>query len=199
MINTEYAMKRLAQGFTLIELLIVIAVLGILAVAVLSAINPVEQINRSRDTGSQSDAEQLIGAVDRFYATNGYYPWVTGQATTPFNQAWLRIINATVWTDGTTPVLAKLSTTGSEELKSSFTTRVSGASYNWLWIFNEGVSGSSTYVCFNPKSGAFRTTAAARCHAGNLPADFPNAGPAPLPCAAGCDTASPATCLSCLP
>jgi prepilin-type N-terminal cleavage/methylation domain-containing protein len=51
--------KRL--GFTMIELLIVIAVLGILAVAVLAQLTS-EQINRGRDTGSRSDAEQLISA-----------------------------------------------------------------------------------------------------------------------------------------
>lgn len=190
-------MKRLAQGFTLIELLIVIAVLGILAVAVLSAINPVEQINRSRDTGSQSDAEQLIGAVDRFYATNGYYPWVTGQAETDFDQVWLHINTATVWTDNAAPVvpvLTKLSTSGSEELKSSFTTRISSSTYNWVYVYNVGVSGSSTYVCFLPKSGAFRTTASSRCQAGSLPTDFP-----PLACPANCWTFNPKTCLSCLP
>ena len=49
---------KLQLGFTMIELLIVITILGILAVAVLSAINPIEQINRGRDTGRQSDAEQ---------------------------------------------------------------------------------------------------------------------------------------------
>ncbi len=70
-------MKKLhAQlGFTMIELLIVITILGILAVAVLSAINPIEQINRGRDTGRQSDAEQLLSAVDRYNAFQGYYPW----------------------------------------------------------------------------------------------------------------------------
>jgi prepilin-type N-terminal cleavage/methylation domain-containing protein len=62
-------------GFTMIELLIVITILGILAVAVLSAINPIEQINRGRDTGSQSDTEQFLSAVDRYNAFQGYYPW----------------------------------------------------------------------------------------------------------------------------
>ncbi|EKD87098.1 MAG: hypothetical protein ACD_37C00044G0003, partial [uncultured bacterium] len=42
------------SGFTLIELLIVITILGILATAVLAAINPLEQISRGRDTGSKS-------------------------------------------------------------------------------------------------------------------------------------------------
>jgi prepilin-type N-terminal cleavage/methylation domain-containing protein len=70
-------MKKLKTqlGFTMIELLIVITILGILAVAVLSAINPIEQINRGRDTGSQSDAEQLLSAIDRYNAFQGYYPW----------------------------------------------------------------------------------------------------------------------------
>ncbi len=63
------------KGFTMIELLIVITILGILAVAVLSAINPIEQINRGRDTGSQSDAEQLLSAIDRYNAFQGFFPW----------------------------------------------------------------------------------------------------------------------------
>ena len=74
------ATRAVQSGFTMIELLVVIAILGILAVAVLSAINPIEQINRGRDTGSRSDAEQLLSAIDRYNAFNGYFPWVTSQA-----------------------------------------------------------------------------------------------------------------------
>lgn len=62
-------------GFTMIELLVVIAVLGVLAAAVLSAINPIEQINKGRDTGHRSDAEQLLSAVDRYFALHELYPW----------------------------------------------------------------------------------------------------------------------------
>lgn len=69
-------------GFTMIELLVVIAVLGILAAAVLSAINPIEQINKGRDTGHRSDAEQLISAVDRYFALHELYPWNDPQYNT---------------------------------------------------------------------------------------------------------------------
>ena len=64
-----------SAGFTMIELLVVIAVIGVLAVAVLSSINPIEQINKGRDTRSRSDAAQLISAVDRYFAIHEKYPW----------------------------------------------------------------------------------------------------------------------------
>jgi general secretion pathway protein G len=65
------------KGFTLIELLIVIVLLGILAVAVLSAINPIEQIKKARDSGRKSDAAELLNAYERYFTTFGWYPWET--------------------------------------------------------------------------------------------------------------------------
>lgn len=184
-------MKKLSSGFTLIELLIVIAVLGILAIAVLSAINPIEQINRSRDTGSRSDAEQLLGGIDRFYASQGFYPWKTSPILPAASDAtaWAAVNNT--WTDGTTPVLTKLSEAGTGELKASFTNRITGTGYNTLYKYNRGTSGDSTYVCFLPKSSSFQTEAGTRCGA-VLPVDYPAEA-----CPAGCATAK--TCYSCLP
>jgi len=178
-VNTEYAMKRvLAQGFTLIELLIVIAVLGILAVAVLSAINPIEQINRSRDTGSRSDAEQLLGGIDRFYATSGYYPWRSSSTAGADARTLLRLIAITTWQDDLlVNVLDKLAGTAvgsTAELKSSFTSRITAAGYNFLYVYNKGASGDSTYICFNGKSKAFQSEASKRCAGtvGSLPPDL---------------------------
>lgn len=183
-------MRKTALGFTLIELLIVIAVLGILAVAVLSAINPIEQINRSRDTGSRSDAEQLISAIDRFYASSGYYPWVVDAEAENVSLAWIEVTNT--WSDGATGVLAKLSQAGNEELKTSFTNRITASAYNSLYIYNDGQPGSSTYVCFKAKSGSFQTEINKRCTADEgVPDDFPATA-----CA---DCAATKTCYSCLP
>lgn len=176
-------------GFTMIELLIVIAVLGILATAVLAAINPIEQINRGRDTGSRSDAEQLISAIDRFYATKGFYPWMSG-ANSLNTSTFIDPDTDTgfVELDGTTALggdgvdmLAGLSTGGSSELKASFVSRVTDPTTNRLSIYNNGVSSSSTYVCFKPKSNAFREEAWTRCSIDNggrtintaLPDDYP--------------------------
>ena len=161
-------------GFTMIELLIVIAVLGILAVAVLAAINPIEQINRGRDTGSRSDAEQLLSAIDRFYASQGYYPWqngatdVDGNNEAPLVGAGGGFVDVTLtdtgeFSDGVTGVLSKLSTGGTAEIKTSFITRISDSEYNTLKAYNQGGQGDSTYVCFVPKSGAFFEEAKTRC------------------------------------
>jgi prepilin-type N-terminal cleavage/methylation domain-containing protein len=168
LVNTGYVMKT-AKGFTLIELLIVIAVLGILAVAILSAINPIEQINRSRDTGSRSDSEQLIGAIDRFYASRGFYPWTTGVNDNNTELAWTSV--GTAWTVAGSGVLDRLSSeTG--ELKESFVTRISDTeNYNTMIVYNSGGQSDSTYVCFEPASQAFKDEAADRC-VNNIPDDL---------------------------
>ena len=75
------------KGFTLIELLIVIAILGVLAVVVLVAINPVQQLARTRDAGRKSTISQLGHAVVAYYtAHNAVFPatsttWISSLST----------------------------------------------------------------------------------------------------------------------
>ncbi len=182
------------MAFTMIELLIVIAILGILAVAVLAAINPVEQINRGRDTGSRSDAEQLLSAIDRFYAYKGYYPWTTnpnndsdldfrgvaGDTTISFTGGTIE-----AWgDDAATPcyVLDKIANgnadgtcVGTNEVKRSFIDKITKTDYNHLYVYFSGEAGDSLYVCFKPQSGAMQEEAATRCgdtSGSGLPEDF---------------------------
>jgi prepilin-type N-terminal cleavage/methylation domain-containing protein len=69
------------QGaFTLIELLIVIAILGVLAVVVLLALNPVQQLARTRDSGRISAVTQLGHALEA-YATSNNGNYVTENLT----------------------------------------------------------------------------------------------------------------------
>ena len=63
-------------GFTLIELLIVIAILGILAAAVLVAINPGKRTRQAQDAQRKNDIGALATEVQGFYTTpgQGCYP-----------------------------------------------------------------------------------------------------------------------------
>lgn len=79
-----------SKGFTLIELLIVIAILGVLAVVVLLALNPVQQLARTRDSGRISGITQLGHALEA-YATsnNGWYPEADGTTPGCTPQSWI--------------------------------------------------------------------------------------------------------------
>lgn len=69
-------MTAIKKGFTLIELLIVMAILGVLAVVVLVAINPAEQLARARDSGRISAANQLGRALAAYFTGQSAYPAV---------------------------------------------------------------------------------------------------------------------------
>ena len=53
------------KGFTLIELLIVIALLGALAVGLLAAVDPFEQLKKGSDTATRNTVITIINAVIR--------------------------------------------------------------------------------------------------------------------------------------
>ena len=66
------------RGFTLIELLIVIAILGILAAAVLVAINPAKRTRQARDAARKNDIGSLATEVQAYYTTPGQGVYFSG-------------------------------------------------------------------------------------------------------------------------
>src|SRR3989344_5442812 len=62
------------SAFTLIELLIVIAILGILAAAVLVAINPGKRNAQARDALRKSQVNGIANALIGYYTLTGEYP-----------------------------------------------------------------------------------------------------------------------------
>src|SRR3989344_1263817 len=74
-------MNHSTQGFTLMELLIVIGIIGILAVGLLAAVDPVEQLRRGRDTAKKNVTTEVANASARHYGVVGTPPWdLTGPA-----------------------------------------------------------------------------------------------------------------------
>lgn len=60
-----------SKGFTLIELLVVIAIIGVLAGAIIVAIDPAEQIARANDAGRKTQAGQLADAMQTYIVAQG--------------------------------------------------------------------------------------------------------------------------------
>jgi prepilin-type N-terminal cleavage/methylation domain-containing protein len=171
-------MKKRKLGFTLVELLIVIALIGILSVAVLATINPIEQANKARDARVQNDAAEVLGAIERYYASQQYYPWM--------DEVWgvgaglgldeLVALNGNMPGFGVCPgatyngvstgcdpsddPLGELIST--DELKTSFAGKDSfdeGATTfdNELMLYKAANAGS-VYICFIPRAKANRKT-----------------------------------------
>jgi len=155
------------KGFTLVELLIVIALLGILAAAVLAAINPLEQANRASDARMRSDASQLLAAVDRYFVAQDEFPWITETPTlTPdSNLTFTSASDATVGVVGTGGSAGYLIT--ANELKTEFTKRSfadttkclansTGGDTDCLYVGKDTGASSSVYACWLPKSNSER-------------------------------------------
>lgn len=189
--------RILQAGFTMIELLVVIAVIGVLAVAVLSSINPIEQINKGRDTRTRSDAAQLINASDRFFATQERYPWnvpsfacdgctftdeqllpsaafpgdvpvdVCDAETTGLGIGMCRLDGDAMWMDGLV---------GTAEVKSGFVDRIRGQTTYSIYVYKAGVGGASMYSCFQPSSEAFRQEAINNCSSPTVTGGWPEDG-----------------------
>src|SRR3990167_10471265 len=62
------------SAFTLIELLIIIAILGLLAAAVLVAINPGKRLAQARDSQRKQDINVIATALISYYAQFVEYP-----------------------------------------------------------------------------------------------------------------------------
>jgi len=156
-------MKKFREkGFTLVELLIVIALIAILSVAVLATINPIEQTNKARDAKFKNDAAEVLGALERYYASQNAYPWNNGIGVTVASGTAISIgsTNPLFGVIGTGDTAGVLITTS--ELKSSFMGKESFDTINGvdpvdaMYIYHNGLD--SNYVCFVPKATANRYT-----------------------------------------
>lgn len=132
-------MKFRKKGFTLIELLIVIALLGALAVGLLAALDPFDQLKKGTDTGVRNTVSEIQGGVVRYYAIKNAMPW--GATTYGPSDA------STSYSTAISPIV------DAGELKKDFSTLAKDQLPNIRII---GTSETVT-VCFSPKSKAIRS------------------------------------------
>lgn len=154
---------KIEKGFTLVELLIVIALIGVLAVALVATLNPIEQINKAKDARYKNDAAELLAAIERYYASNLEYPWVSVDPTNyPDNDTFFgaNCTSQAVGVCGTDCSSGGvLVDTG--ELKDSFRRKeqfTTENQINMIHVIKADVS-DAVYACFIPQSGTSRTSA----------------------------------------
>lgn len=161
------------KGFTLVELLIVIGLLGAIALIVISAINPIEQSNRARDTKHKADSGQLISAIDRYFVSHDKFPWQTIDPTnydSPDDAVEFQNANTDIF--GVCLTTASCGTAGilvDEELKTEFINRAfleaADTSLDDIQLGKAQGSSESVYACFTPLSKSNREKA---CNAGQV-------------------------------
>ncbi len=142
--------KMFSKGFTLIELLIVIALLGALAVGLLAALDPFEQLKKGTDTGVRNTVSEFHGAVIRYYAIKSMMPWCSDADTCTldgFNEA---AFNELV--DLKTTVIDNITDTG--ELKTDFASLAGDGTLGKIFVMGSNAD-ATVQVCFKPTAKSF--------------------------------------------
>lgn len=139
-------MKKFTKGFTLIELLIVIALLGALAVGLLAALDPFEQLKKGTDTGTRNKVAELHAAIIRYYGIKSHMPWCPTGAGCPADPSGTDMATA--------PMIAAIADiVAVGELKTEF---ISLAGGDTTKVFTTGSEAAATAkVCFRPTSKSF--------------------------------------------
>lgn len=138
-------MKNNKKGFTLIELLIVIALLGALAVALLAALDPLEQIKKGTDTGVRNTVAEISGSIIRYASVkSGSMPYSSTIAWGP------------IGTTGTSPAYTSIQNViDAGELKADFFS-LAKDQLDKIYVI---ASPSRSYVCFAPGAKSFKVDA----------------------------------------
>jgi len=143
-------MKKL-QGFTLIELLIVIALLGALAVGLLAALDPFEQLKKGTDTGVRNTVSEIQGSIIRYYAIKNQMPWCADAVCGTFEDSLADTVTAAT-ANTMTNTIGNIVTAG--ELKTDFLTLAGTATLTKIVVFGSNTNATVT-VCYLPKSKSF--------------------------------------------
>ena len=139
------------KGFTLIELLIVIALLGALAVGLLAALDPFEQLKKGTDTSIRNTVSELQGAIIRYYAIKSQMPWCADVDCGTFKDSLTDPLIA-VKADTLDETITNITTTG--ELKSDFTTLAGATTLSKIVVFGSNANGT-IQVCYKPSAKSF--------------------------------------------
>ena len=73
--DIELIVKRI-NGFSLMEILVVITIIAVLAVGMMAVLDPMDKVNKASDAITESDASEMVHAMQRYYVNKDSLPWV---------------------------------------------------------------------------------------------------------------------------
>lgn len=141
----KFMLPKFKKGFTLIELLIVIALLGALAVGLIGAIDPFEQLKKGTDTGTRDLVNQVQTAIIRYFSVKNKVPWAANPTSEPLN------------TGNMASAIGQMTIAG--ELRSDFNT-IQAGSLTKVWVSGTGAAlgeQPAAVVCYQPTSKSFQS------------------------------------------
>lgn len=160
-------------GFTLIELLIVVVVIGVLAGAVITVLNPAAQIQKANDAKRKEDFAQIQKAFDTFYQDNGKYPDAVNNKIKGLDG------DAVDWGGQWLPYMAELPKDPSSKKKYVYVRSLTGQAYYLYASLDRG--GNDPQACFangNPCSSAITNNVPTACGGNcNYGVSSPNVSP----------------------
>lgn len=149
-------MKFYKKAFTLIELLIVIALLGALAVGLLAALDPFEQLKKGTDTGVRNTVSEFHGSVIRYYAIKNIMPWCADSTCSTFRDTLTTNGSNTPYGDALTAMqtgtITEIANAG--ELKSNFTNLAGAGTLAKIFVTGNNTA-ATVKVCYQPTAKSF--------------------------------------------
>jgi hypothetical protein len=130
----------MSKGLSIIETLIVIAIFGILSIAVISILDPLEQIARGKDISLIQTSEIITNAVNRYSVSQKSLPWTTDIQT------------VTLDTPDGESFVANIITLG--ELKNNFP-ETHNKNFQKLYVTTQ-TDDAELHLCFQPHSKAYK-------------------------------------------
>ena len=137
--------NRNSKGFTLIELLIVIAILGILAAAVLVAINPGKRTRQAQDAKRKNDIGAIATEVQGYYTSPGAGKYPAGLSVLTID-GYLK--SMPLDPTGNTAYLYDLNTDTTEAATGATIAEPTSGTGTWIWCWK-----SSTNVATEVTNG----------------------------------------------
>ena len=123
-------MNKKAQGFTIVELLIVIVVIAILAAISFVAYDKIQQ--RANNTKTITEAKQVVGLIQAYYAAYGEFPVNYDACATQDNKC-TGSSNPNPLASNNSPLMSELKKIGVPPVSSNIPTSLGtyGISYRW--------------------------------------------------------------------